>query len=100
MGSLQGTSGAALLEVTVDLRAEYAAGSEVVAWISLVGTDPPPGEQLPVWAAQVRLVEVADGERTGRGAFSDMPTVVDPRDFPMSAGWPDTLTGEFTWTCG
>jgi hypothetical protein len=78
---------------------DFAAGSEVDAWIQLAGTDPPPGQQLPWWQARVRLVEVADGERAGRVAFIDMPRV-DPGEVPISAGWPDALTGEFTWSCG
>lgn len=87
---LKGTS----VEVSVDLRAEHKAGSQVDAWIE-VTEDPPPDQPLPWLQARVRIIEIADGERVGRAAFLEMPSGAQP-----TAGWPDALTGEITWRCG
>jgi hypothetical protein len=83
----------------VDRQADHVVGSDIVVSIDVVGTDPPPGQQLPAWEARVRLIEVAEDGWAGRVAFIDMPRKVDPSGAPTMAGWPDTLTGEFIWNC-
>jgi hypothetical protein len=95
VGSLQRK----LVSLHVDLRAEHRVGSEVLASVFLVGSDPP-GEQLPWWQGRVRLADVAGSDRAGRATFVDMPSAIDPTGAPVTPGWPDKLSGEFSWTCG
>ena len=95
VGLLQGRN----ISVHVDLEAQHQAGSVVLASIILAGMDTSDA-QVPWWQARVRLAEVTDGDRAGRATFTGMPSAVDPSGAPVSPGWPDTLSGEFSWSCG
>jgi hypothetical protein len=94
VGLLQGRN----ISVHVDLEAQHQAGSEVLASIILAGMDTSDA-QVPWWQARVRLAEVTDGDRAGRATFTGMPSAVDPSGAPVSPGWPDKLSGEFSWSC-
>lgn len=104
IGSLQGEP----MTLGLGLLGDPRAGDEATLMLSVSIAAPSPGSLLPLaalvaatsgrsisWVDLVTIEEIADGGRSGRLTFSDLPNQGTP-----VAGWPATLSGELSWECG
>jgi hypothetical protein len=99
VGRLQG----AAVQVEVDINEGLRDGRRMYVWIRVA---PPPHKQLPPgadflpsWNGLAEVVELAPDGRTGRVAFDQLGTGVDPTVGQPPAGWPASVTGELSWSC-
>jgi hypothetical protein len=105
IGSLQGET----MTLGLGLLGDPRAGDEATLMLSVSIAAPSPGSSLPLaalvaatsgrrisWVDLVTIEEIAEGGRSGRLTFSDLP---NEGTLP-TAGWPVTLSGELSWACG
>ena len=80
----------------LDMSGGSEAGEEARLAIRVSTKVPPPGlDVVPAWDGPVVLEEVDPDGSSGHLTFRSLPSVADPL-----AGWPATLSGELTWSCG
>lgn len=93
IGMLQGYKFSASLD--------FRNGMLMVEMDMLPGKEPPPGLRFyPSWDGQANLLMPGGDWHSGTATFTNLPTGVDPSVGPAPTGWPTTLTGTMTWSCG
>lgn len=104
IGELQGEP----LTLSLGLGGDPRQGDDVDLMLSVHIAAPSQGSSVPLaalvaatsgrsilWAGLVTIEEIADGGRTGRLRFSDLPN-----EGTQHADWPATLSGNLSWACG
>jgi hypothetical protein len=96
------------MAVSLGLLGDPRQGDDVDLMLSVHIGAPSQGSSVPkaavlaatsgrgiTWANLATIEEIADGGRTGRLTFSDLPNEGTP-----DAAWPATLSGQLSWECG
>jgi hypothetical protein len=104
VGSLQGKP----MAVAVGLLGDPRQGDDADLMLTVQVEPPSQGGSVPMaalvaatsgrttgWAGLVTIEEIADGGRSGRVTFSDLPN-----EGTQDAAWPATLSGQLSWECG
>jgi hypothetical protein len=104
VGVLQGEP----MALSLGLGGDPREGDDVDLMLSVHIAAPSQGSSVPLaalvaatsgrgiaWAGLVTVEEIADGGRSGRLTFSDLPN-----EGTKVAAWPATLSGQLSWTCG
>ena len=88
------------LAVEIELGGASANGPAPVTLHAQMGKTLPEGfRYAPAWQGSSRVTELGPGDRTGVVTFTNLPTPVDPTtSYPP--GWPATMSGTITWSCG
>jgi hypothetical protein len=101
-----GELGSGTLRAMVGLPGPEDAGASAQFFID--GGDLPEGSYQPFWSGPVKVTTSKDVGASGTLTFSALPLEPDPGQVKAgetgppadSGGWPATLTGTLSWTCG
>ncbi|MFN2484456.1 MAG: hypothetical protein ABR509_05895 [Candidatus Limnocylindria bacterium] len=102
LGELDGNP----LYLSVDLTDRGAGDASPHVLVGLVGVGPETDALPPTWASSPESTVELDLEdpRSGTVSFSELPFVQPVEDQPgyeMDVeGWPETISGSITWSCG
>jgi hypothetical protein len=96
------------MTLSLGLGGDPRQGDDVILMLSVHIAAPSQGSSVPLaalvaatsgrsilWAGLVTIDGIADGGRTGRLRFSDLPN-----EGTQYADWPATLSGNLSWACG
>ena len=101
-----GELGSGTLRATVGLPLEAGGGASVEMFID--GGDLPDGAYQPFWSGPVKVTTSKSQGATGTLTFDALPLEPDPGQAKAgetgppadTGGWPATLTGTLSWSCG